>query len=389
MGKLNICNDKKNLKVIFVCQDGYDLAPARVRCYNFAKQLKKYGINTEVLSFYDKLGAQDQGGQCENMSDYEKLQLNLKAYEILKKEKNAIFYVQKAGYHFIAPFLVAEENGNKIIFDYDDFDLACHPFQNIHKFVSGMKPDKLFEDLAKKSDACVGASKFLYEMLKRFNKNSHYIVTGVDTEKFNFKEKVKKVNGCVEIIWMGHVWSPDIFNSLKFCIENYVALPKEVIEKSRFNLIIFGEFAKILENIVKRDLKDYYGKKIIFHEKKKPDEIPEILNKTHIGLAPLDNSNEFTAVFNKSKSPTKVFEYMATKVAVIGSRIGELEHIIQDGINGFLYSDADEFKIKLKELILNENLRNEFVLNAYNDAIEKYSLEAIGCKLINVINSII
>ncbi len=162
--KPQICYNKEKFKVIFICQDGYDLAPARVRCYNFAKELNKQGINSEVLSFYDNLKASDHGGPCENMDDIEKLEFNIKAYNILKKEKNAIFYVQKTGYHFIAPFLVAEENGNKIIFDYDDFDLLCHPYQNLHKFISSMKPDKLFEDIAKKSEACVGASRFLYEM---------------------------------------------------------------------------------------------------------------------------------------------------------------------------------------------------------------------------------
>ncbi len=388
--KPTICYNPDNLKIIFICQDGYDLAPARVRCYNFAKELNKLGMKSEVLSYYDNLDASDQGGPCENMMDIEKLQLNIKAYNILKKEKNAIFYVQKAGYHFIAPYLVAEENGNKIIFDYDDYDLMCHPFQNMHKFISSLNPDRLFSDVVKKSEACVGASNYLYELLKKENKNSYYIVTGVDADRFNFKENIKPINDTVEIIWMGHVWSPEIFNSLKFCIENYVTLHDNIIERSRLNLIMFGYFAEILEKIVKRDLPEYYNKKIIFHSKKHPDEIPEILYKSHIGLAPLDTSNEFVITFNKSKSPTKVFEYMASKVAVVGTKIGELEYVIEDGSSGFLYSnEPQEFKEKLSQLIMDDNLRNKFAQNAYNKVMEKYSLQAIGKQLLNVINSII
>ncbi len=389
--KPSICYDKENLKIIFICQDGYDLAPARIRCYNFAKQLNQFGFKAEVLSFFDHLNAPAQGGACETISDAEKLSLNLKAYEILKKEKNAIFYVQKAGYHFLAPFLVAEENGNKIIFDYDDFDLKCCPFKNIHKFITSLKPDKLFIDLAKRSDACIGASKFLFDLLKKYNPNSYYIVTGVDTDIFNFPEKIKKVENFIEIVWMGDIWSPDIMKSLIFCIENFSLLPEEVIKRARLNFITFGSFANILEEIVKRDLPQFYNTKIIFHSKKHPTEIPEFLYKTHIGLAPLDTSNEFSIQFNRAKSPTKVFEYMACKVAVIGTRIGEIENIIQDGVDGFLYdnNNPEEFRQKLAELIKNDKLRNQFCINAYKKVMENYSLPVIGEKLKEVIENII
>ncbi len=189
---------------------------------------------------------------------------------------------------------------------------------------------------------------------------------------------------------MGHIWSPEIFNSIKFCIENYITLPEDVLNKSRLNLIVFGGYAKILEKVVKRDLKDFYNKKIIFHPKKHPDEIPEILYQTHIGLAPLDTSNEFAVTFNKSKSPTKVFEYMASKVAVIGTKIGELQYVIDDGFDGFLFeNNAEEFKAKLAELIMNDKLRDRFALNAYNKVIENYSLKAIGRQLTNVVKIIL
>ncbi len=387
--KPSICYDKRNLKVIFVCQDGYDLAPARVRCYNFSKELNKLGIKSEVLSFYDNLKASDQVGPCENMSDYEKLKLNIKAYEKLKDEKNAIFYVQKSGYHFLAPYLVAEENGNKIIFDYDDFDLGCYPFQNLHKFIPSLSPDKLFEDLVKKSEICIGSSKFLVDLMAKHNHNSHYIVTGVDMDKFNYGNNNKESNGTVEIIWMGHVWSSDIFKSLLYCVTNYLSIDKEAIDKSRLNLILFGTYSKVLEESIKKYTPKLCNSKIVFHSKKAPDEIPNILNKTDIGLAPLDTSNPFTTMFNKSKSPTKVFEYMACKVAVIGTKIGEIENLITDGNNGYLFNNQNEveFKEKLTKLILDDNMRREFQNRAYKKVKEHFSLESIGKKLAKIIYS--
>ena len=45
------------MRVVFITREGYNLSGARARCYNFAKELRKVGIDTEVLSFADNLGA--------------------------------------------------------------------------------------------------------------------------------------------------------------------------------------------------------------------------------------------------------------------------------------------------------------------------------------------
>jgi len=47
------------MRIIFITREGYNLPGARIRCYNFTKELAKYGINTEVLSFSDTLWAKD------------------------------------------------------------------------------------------------------------------------------------------------------------------------------------------------------------------------------------------------------------------------------------------------------------------------------------------
>jgi len=50
------------------------------------------------------------------------------------------------------------------------------------------------------------------------------------------------------------------------------------------------------------------------------------------GLLPLIQDTKF----NKSKSPTKLFEYMAMAKATVSSDIGESSYVIKDGDNGFL-----------------------------------------------------
>lgn len=60
------------MKVIFITREGYNLSGARVRCYNFARALRQYGIDTEVFSFADNLGAK-YGEKEFEMGIYEKV----------------------------------------------------------------------------------------------------------------------------------------------------------------------------------------------------------------------------------------------------------------------------------------------------------------------------
>ena len=45
------------MKVLFITREGYGLSGARVRCYNFARELAGHGIEARVFSFAEQLGA--------------------------------------------------------------------------------------------------------------------------------------------------------------------------------------------------------------------------------------------------------------------------------------------------------------------------------------------
>ena len=65
------------MKIVFVTREGYNLSGARVRCYNFARELNKYGIDTKVFSFGDNLGAK-YGEKEFKMPFREKIRYNIK-----------------------------------------------------------------------------------------------------------------------------------------------------------------------------------------------------------------------------------------------------------------------------------------------------------------------
>jgi glycosyltransferase involved in cell wall biosynthesis len=115
-----------------------------------------------------------------------------------------------------------------------------------------------------------------------------------------------------------------------------------------------------------------------------PDEIPDYLSHIDIGLLPLVQDTKF----NKSKSPTKLFEYMAMAKPTVSSNIGEAAEIIQDGENGFLAKDKEEFIKKMQILIEDSTLRQEMGDKACKTIENNYSLKVLGKRLYEILRTI-
>lgn len=115
-----------------------------------------------------------------------------------------------------------------------------------------------------------------------------------------------------------------------------------------------------------------------------PDNIPEHLNCVDIGLLPLTENS----YFNRSKSPTKLFEYMAMAKPTICSRVGEAESIIIEGKTGLLASGKDEFISQMERLIHDAQLRKTIGISAKKEIEERYSLNILGEKLHTIIKNL-
>jgi glycosyltransferase involved in cell wall biosynthesis len=75
------------------------------------------------------------------------------------------------------------------------------------------------------------------------------------------------------------------------------------------------------------------------------------------------------------QSPIKLFEYMAMQKPVVASRAGQIQEVIQDGVNGLLIAENNpsELAEALCRLAKDESLRERLSKSARRDAVEKYS----------------
>ncbi len=364
-------------KVVFITSEGFAHAGARVRCYGFAKELKKYSIDTQVYSFADTLGASVE--EEKQMPIIRKLDFNLKAVkELLRDNSGSIFYVHRLNYHALAPFLVSMIKRNKIIFDCDDWNMRENTRYHFGIFPSS-KAESLSRRLAKHSVFCVAASFFLRDYFAPFSRCIYYVPTGVDTELFFPKQKPDINKQDIVLGWMGTINDESMCRNLRFLFDVFSQL-KHSSRKIFLSIAATGPyFDKIKREAAQHSNKD----KIILHEWMEPRLIPAFLEGIDIGLLPLvDNTR-----FNAAKSPTKLFEYMAMAKPSVVSRIGEAKSIIRDGYNGFHAGSLEEFSHKLNILIDDAKLRVTFGAEARNDVEKHYSLSVLVNRLAHALET--
>ncbi len=348
-----------------------------MRCYNFAHALKQYGLTTEVFSFADNLGAR-YGEEESEMSLLEKVNLNIKAFKILlKKEKDSIFFMQRLNYHTLAPFFVSSLRRHRFIFDCDDWNIREEPKYYLGFFPSS-KMDYLTRKIAKYATICITASRFLKDYLKRFNDRVYYIPTGVDTEVF--KPNGYRDDSKVTFSWIGTLYHKEMLQNVRFIIDCFSVLADKY-NNIYLNLAGEGRFFRgindYMDNLRCKD-------KIILNNWISPDDIPGYLSNIDVGLLPLIQDTRF----NRAKSPTKLFEYMAMAKPTVSSNIGEAGHIIKDGENGFLARTREEFVEKMGQLIEDRDLCRSIGYNARDTVDRHYSLNVLAGSLCEILKKI-
>ena len=101
--------------------------------------------------------------------------------------------------------------------------------------------------------------------------------------------------------------------------------------------------------------------------------VPQWLAKFDIAVAPYPNLQDFYF------SPLKLFEYMASGVPVVASRIGQIAEVIEDRFDGFLVDAGDitQLKVAIETLIDSRDLRRFIGRNGREKAIQHFGWDNV------------
>ena len=370
-------------EVIFVSQDGHALAPSRVRCYSFAKALNQQGIRAEVLSFFDHLGAPEQGAAVVARPEEEKLRLALLGYDALSRNPRALLYVQKTGYHIPAIALAAARNGNRFILDYDDYDLDSRSYRRLEPWFPSLAPDRLLATTARHAEACVVSSSKIFDFVAPLNPNTHLIHTVADLDLFHPGDRGQartRFGDAVNILWCGDVWGDIPMRDILFAVDAFAMMPLDARARARFHIVGFGLAWEELKCRVRMRYPDL--DRLVLHERIAPAEFGAVLAEMDIGVLPYADN-----MFNASKSPTKMFEFLLAKVAVCATPVGEVVHCLENGRSVLLADGLERYSDALARLVVDTGFRHRIAEEAHRIGMERYTLDGIAGRLAGIVRA--
>jgi len=174
------------------------------------------------------------------------------------------------------------------------------------------------------------------------------IPNGVNPERFPLDLK-PTLPGVAGTCTVGFVGTLKPWHGVEVLLEAFGRL-RQHHSNSRLLLVGDGpERERLQAGVSSRDL----GEAVHFTGAVAAAEIPGLLASMDIAVAPYPQLSHFYF------SPLKVYEYMAAGLPVVASRIGQLEELIQQDLNGLLTApgDAAELAMALERLRAEPELR--------------------------------
>jgi len=352
-----------------------------VRCYHFARALASRGFETGVLSFRDHLSPETSEAMMYGLGDRDKLRLTGRALWRLLRARDTLLVLQKLHYHSAAPVLLQRLGRFPLVFDLDDWDEHCLAMFRrgwLNRFFFG--PGGYGEHVARiagRAPFCIAASHSLLEILSRHNPRVHLVETVVDEQQFPYRERTPGER--TRLIWTGVVWGETVFNSVLLMLESFAAVAPRHPE-AELALLAGGQLLPRLKEVL---AERFSGLPVRLLDWVAPGEVPALLHGADIGLLPLapDHPDD---LWVRSKSPTKLFEYMSTGLPVVASAVGEVCHVIEDGVHGFLAEDAAAFTERLELLLDRPELRRRMGRAARERIEQRYCLGVLGERLAEI-----
>jgi|TARA_R100000935_G_scaffold57753_1_gene92484 glycosyltransferase involved in cell wall biosynthesis len=109
-----------------------------------------------------------------------------------------------------------------------------------------------------------------------------------------------------------------------------------------------------------------------------------LIQSMDIGVMPLPNTP-----WARGKCGYKLIQYMACGLPVVASPVGVNRDIVEDGVNGFLAENNDEWHTAIKKLLDDPDLRRRMGAAGRKKVEEQYSLQVWGPRVAQMLRSVV
>jgi glycosyltransferase involved in cell wall biosynthesis len=354
----------------------------------FVSGLRKLGHNVSIFwrsdqpeSFqYDSVRIQILKHLKKHLSNYlhdpKKVLINLihlvQEYRILKNERPTILFLRSELYN-VSACLLSQWFRIPMVLEVDcPTSYEYRRMWTHNRFIFPVLPEWIERWNWKTSLAIITISDLLKNYMARRGVPETKITVvpnGADPDVFKslpgdneIRQNCGIPNRAVIVGWIGSLygWSG---------LENLLDMSKRILDFRKDVALLFvggGKNKEVIEQTFQR--KDV-GKRVFTTGTIPYKDVPKFVNAMDVVIVPYPK-REFWY-----PSSMKLFEYMAAQKAIVASAVPQVNEVIQNGWNGFLFDpeNLDEFTNKVLKLVDSPTLRKRLSTNARKTVLEKYT----------------
>lgn len=348
------------MKVLYFTKYTKYGASSRLRSFQYFPLLEKEGIEIIVSPFFDDAYLNKLYNKQKQHPFIILKYYCIRFYMLFSVFKYDKVVIEKELFPFFFSWFEKLFNFLNVdyIVDYDD--AIFHNYDlNKNKLIRFFLKNKIDNVMRYSNTVVAGNSYLAQRAINAKAKRVVIIPTVIDINNYEIKSNYKS-----EQLIIGWIGSPTTFKY----VGNIFPVLDKLIEKYDCKVHIVG--AKPVACV---------SNNIEFIPWNVETEVFNIKN-FDIGIMPLDNTS-----WELGKCSYKLIQYMGCAIPVVASPVGMNAEVVNDGVNGFLVRNHEEWFLGIEKLILDSKMRKEFGEKGRKKVENSYSLTKASDSLLKVL----
>jgi len=359
-----------NIKVLLLAKYGNLGASSRVRSYQYLKYLEKNKINVTISELFSNEYLEilyRTGKSSKKIILFAYIKRFCKLLKVILLKQYDVIWLEKELFPWV-PFWIEVffyKSKIPVFVDYDDpiFHVYDSHESILVKFLLGKKISKIMSSVSYVSVS----SHYMFDYAQKSGaKKLSIIPPSVDMKGYKNTTTTPSAttNNLCKIGWIG---SPSATKYL------------HIVEQALLEVSLHHNVEFILIGAGNDTPKSIPFTNVIWSEETEVEDV----SKFDIGIMPL--SNDYSSI---ARDHYKLVKYMASSIPYVASPVRESELVTENGKNGFIANNKEEWIKFLSLLIENPKERRLIGKNGFLVAQERFSTEVVHKEIIEVIKNI-